>query len=121
MGELFLGLCLIIISFPVLWNNERKSVKIQSMISKAKKICTEVDYRKPQAEDNFKLVYASGTTTNQESIFDEDFDLEVENSIKLVRNVEMYQWIEHESKRNEETEYTYEKVWRSTLVDSSSF
>ena len=91
------------------------------MVSKAKKICADVDYRSPKAEDNFKLVYASGTTNNSESIFDEDFDMEVEDSIKLVRNVEMFQWVQHETKRDNETEYTYAKEWSSHLVDSSSF
>lgn len=119
--QMNIGLCLIIFAFAILWNNERKSVKIQSLISKARKQCIEVDYRNPAPEDNFKLVYTSGITTNKEQLMDRDFELEVENSVRLIRIVEMYQWVQHENKSKNHTEYSYQKEWRRTLVDSSFF
>jgi predicted aspartyl protease len=40
------------------------------------------------------LVYTSGVTENKIPIKDEEFNVEVENSIKIRRNVEMYQWVQ---------------------------
>jgi hypothetical protein len=34
---------------------------------------------------------------------DRDFELEVENSVKLIRTVEMYQWVQQEEQRENET------------------
>jgi hypothetical protein len=77
-------------ALPLLWNNERKYVRMDSLISKAKKMVVEVDHREPRQEDNFKLVHASGITVNHETITDADFGIAVENSVKLIRHVEMY-------------------------------
>jgi len=52
---------------------------------------------------------------------DRDFEIEVENSVKLIRNVEMYQWVQHEQKRDNHTEYTYRREWKRNFVDSSFF
>lgn len=45
---------------------------------------------KPDDNNNSKLVFASGFLKNDDIIYDEEFDFYVENSIKLVRLVEMY-------------------------------
>ena len=63
------------VSLPILWNNERKFVRIESLIYKAKKMIIEVDYREPKQQDNFKLVHASGVAVNREPVKDSDFDL----------------------------------------------
>jgi hypothetical protein len=52
---------------------------------------------------------------------DRDFELEVENSVKLIRTVEMYQWVQQEHKRENHTEFSYKREWRRSLVDSSCF
>jgi hypothetical protein len=52
---------------------------------------------------------------------DHDFEVEAENSVKIIRHVEMYQWVEQEEKRENYTEYTYNKEWKRSLVDSSIF
>ena len=53
------------IAFPILWNNERKQVRMASLINKARKLCVEsVDAKQPLAENNFKLVHVSGISQN---------------------------------------------------------
>jgi cbb3-type cytochrome oxidase subunit 3 len=41
-GDFLFGIIFIAISFPVLWNNERKQVKIAALLDKGKKECKEV-------------------------------------------------------------------------------
>jgi len=85
-------------------------------------VCVEADTRAPKIENNFKLVYASGITTNDDPLVDSDLGIEVQNSVRLVRTVEMYQWVETEhEKKDEPTTYTYERQWRSYPIDSSRF
>lgn len=116
------GIILIFLSFPLLWNNERKYVKIAALLSKGRKVCVEADVRAPKIENNFKLVYASGITTNDDPLVDSDLGIEVQNSVRLVRTVEMYQWVETEhEKKDEPTTYTYERQWRGYPIDSSRF
>ncbi len=91
MGEFFLGLLLLCIAFPLLWNNERKQVKIAILLSKAEALCLEsVDSKIPLPENNFKLIHVSGISENPQGLKDTDTHLEVKDSVKLIRRVEMY-------------------------------
>ncbi|CAH1784094.1 unnamed protein product, partial [Owenia fusiformis] len=78
--------------------------------------------------NNGKLVYLSGSLKTSEILRDDTYGVAV-HAVKLKRNVEMYQWVEHEHKReiNEgsntrtETTYSYSQEWRSDVVNSGSF
>lgn len=61
-------------------------------------------------------MYASGITECDEMLRDEEFNLTVTNAVKLIREVEVYQWIEHSYERNKKTFYSYRKDWRNYLV-----
>ena len=81
------------------------------------------------ASNEEKLVHVSGLTKTDEVLADEAFGIS-ENAIQLVRDVEMYQWVEESSTQTEKklggseertTTYEYDKAWRSpssTLRDS---
>ena len=58
----------------------------------AEKKCIEVQcIHDPKPEQNFELVYLSGKTDVQGKMLkDKDFHIEVDNSMKLKRNVEIY-------------------------------
>jgi hypothetical protein len=60
---------MITLSFPILWNNERKQVKIAALLKKAEEEAEAVDdYKKPKDSQNFKLVYASGQSKNDSAL-----------------------------------------------------
>ena len=105
----------------MLWNNERKQVRIAALLMKGRKQCIDVESKTPSDSQNLKLVYTSGETKNEQTILDEPFDIEVDNSVQLIRCVEMFQWIEHVHKRDNSTTYSYDKQWRNHRVDSSCF
>ena len=120
-GDFIFGVILICLAFPILWNNERKMVRIAQLIKKARQQCVSINFREPKIEDNYKLVHASGTTLNRELIIDGDFDVEAENSIRLIRSVQMFQWVESSRKENDRVIYDYRKDWIGHLVSSDSF
>ncbi|CDW88063.1 transmembrane protein 43 [Stylonychia lemnae] len=121
-AEFIIGVIMITFSFPILWNNERKQVKIAALLKKAEEEAVDViDYKKPEDTQNFKLLYASGQSKNDSILEDEKFGIQVKNAVKLVRRVEMYQWVEQTERRNNVTEYHYRKEWRSSLLSSGCF
>lgn len=72
-----------------------------------------------------KLVHVSGITTTDKALEDKEFGVSI-LAVHLKRKVEMYQWHEHKKeKRNSDnrtwTVYTYDKQWKSEIVDSSQF
>lgn len=73
-GGFIVGVIFIIIAFPIMWNNERKQVKVEALIKQGQKKCQNVqDQNNPEATQNFALVYASGISRNEELLKDEEF------------------------------------------------
>lgn len=60
-------------------------------------------------------------TENKEHIVDDEFDVSVDNAVKLVRKIEIYQWVEESRKNSDRTTYVYHKEWRSGLLNSNNF
>ena len=53
---------------------------------------------------------------------DQDFGIVANNSYRLKRKVEMYQWVEHrETDSNDNTTYSYNQTWSEKRIDSSGF
>ena len=96
MGEFFIGLCLIPFSLVLLWKNEKKLVTYAKCIGQAKEDVREISVDSPEEDNDYALVHAVGETTNESEITDAAFGAMAENSYRLVRTVEMYQW--HETK-----------------------
>lgn len=75
-----------------------------------------------------KLVHVIGDLRTGQVIHDEKYQIALP-TVKLKRNVEMYQWVEHEQKREinegdrtrEETSYSYTQEWRDHVIRSDSF
>ena len=79
-------------SIVFLWKNEKKQVTYAKVISMARKDCVTIESEAPADENDYRLVHCMGTTENAEPITDSTFGASVENSYRLVRTVEMYQW-----------------------------
>jgi hypothetical protein len=86
-------------------------VKIDSLILQGRQHCEDVlDAFMPSPAQNMKLVYLYGATMSDKNLIDEEFGIEVENCVRLVRKVEMFQWVKVNGK--------YVGDWRSNLVSS---
>ena len=125
IGGFIAGCLLIPFSLVLLWKNEKKVVTYAKLLHQAKEECVDITDDQPADENDYRLVHVTGTTLNQDKIEDEAFGAFAENSYRLVRTVEMYQWKENQStKREGDTEtttYTYEKGWFAYPISSAGF
>ena len=58
-----------------------------------KAVVQNVSINEVRKENNLKLIHAQGLMTTDAPISDERFSISCENTVKLQRVVEMYQWI----------------------------
>jgi hypothetical protein len=122
---------LIFLAFPVLWFNERRQAKMWALFGRAKQMVkTNVTSEKVDNSNEARLVHMKGTTANPAPLKDPQFDITVLNCAALERNVEMFQWVEQQTKEEQDdnyggkttvTTYSYTQEWNSTAVDSTSF
>jgi len=143
MQSAFCGVCIGLLlffgSWGILFWNEGRAVKRQEDLDEGKGILEQVGLTTINASidkglDN-KLVYVRGMVDGGNTVlYDDIFKINVTNAtngaIKYERSTEMYQWKERTSTRTEKTSlggtkqittYSYDKVWSSTLISSSSF
>jgi len=129
IGGIFVGLLMVLIAFPLLFWNEGRAVKrAQDLEFGAGSVLSVASVPVVSANEG-KLVHVQGPARPEGKLTDATFDVSAE-AIKLERNVEMFQWKENQKKTTSKnvggsetttTEYTYETVWSSTLINSSKF
>jgi hypothetical protein len=123
------GLILFVASFPLLFWNEGRAVKTARSLEEGAGSVVSVGADSVVPTNEGKLVHVSGTVATDGPVADGELGVEA-NGIKLLRNVEMYQWIEEKKSETKKklgggeetvTTYEYKKDWKSEPVDSSSF
>ena len=77
-------------SLVLLWNNEKKVVTFAELIVQGRKAVMTVSAEEPDDANDLKLVHMTGEAVTKETMVDKDFAIEVENSYRLKRKVEMY-------------------------------
>ena len=124
------GIILIIAGTVILWWNEGRAVKASDALKDFQKNYVELsDISTIDPAFEGKAVHATGVATTNDTLRDAAFGIAV-NAMKLVRNVEYYQWTQQsESERKDKlggstettTTYTYEPAWCSEPVNSNEF
>ncbi len=122
------GIVLFIAGFPVLFCNESRSVATAKRLDEGAGAVVPVAADRVDGANEGKLVHVSGLATTEETLVDDQFGVSAK-AIKLVREVEVYQWVEHSDTRRvkkggkeyEETTYSYTLEWCSKPVDSQGF
>ena len=112
----------LIIGVILLFYNEGRTAKTETMIKNASKEYTDISSVKIDSKYDKKLIATNGPLiTNGTTVTDPIFEVTVE-SPKLKRVVEMYQWKEScESNDEGGTTCHYDKVWSEELINSSFF
>ncbi len=130
IGGAVIGVILLLVGTGGLFWNEGRAVKRYKDLKEGAGAVVSVpssDQVDPVVEG--KLVHLTGETKTASPLTDPDFGVSV-SGLKLIRSVEMYQWVEktHTEKKEKlgggtETvkRYNYEKKWRTDRVDSSQF
>ncbi|MBP7589803.1 MAG: TMEM43 family protein [Thermoanaerobaculia bacterium] len=127
--SVLVGLVLFVASFPLLFWNEGRAVRTARSLAEGAGAVRSVAADAIDSGNEGKLVHASGPVTLEGPVVDDDLGVEAQ-AIKLIRNVEIYQWKEKESSETQKklgggsetvTTYTYDTVWSEEPIDSSSF
>ena len=121
-GGILGGLIFLVIGIGVLWSNEGRTVKTQSAIGEASKTYIQVKSDKVDSKNEGKLVATKGKLNidGSNELKDDTFGINVK-AVKMKRNVEMYQWKEECTTKDDKTKCTYEKIWDDDIIDSSEF
>jgi len=127
---ILVGLVLFVAATVLLWWNEGRAVKTSKMLKAAETECVDVASvasLDPALEG--KLIHATAVAKTDEILTDPTYGVSV-NAIRLVRDVEYYQWVEHSESVTKDklgggqettTTYTYTKEWVGGPIDSGNF
>ncbi|KAM9813740.1 transmembrane protein 43 [Neosynchiropus ocellatus] len=123
------GIILCFVSCYLLFTNEGQSVKTANSLREG--LAAVVSLEKPLSIDemnNNRLVHLSAHLQTSQPLHDPNYNVVV-HAVKLRRQVEMYQWVEHQESKDivengetkTETTYSYNTEWKSELVNSRHF
>lgn len=91
---------------------------MSKIINEGLKECIEINNGKCIYETEGSLICVHGNVMVDETLIDDIFGTQLENGIKLVRIVQIFQYVE-EKYSDDDTEY--KKIWVHDIVDSSNF
>jgi len=127
--SVLVGLVFFVVAFPLLFWNESRAVQTARSLKEGAGAVISAPADKVDPANEGRLVHVSGQVTAEGTLTDEQYGVSAD-ALKLIRNVEMYQWVE--DKKSEEkkklgggtetvTTYDYKKEWSGEAVDSASF
>ena len=123
------GLVLFVLAFPLLYWNEGRAVRTARSLAEGLGAVVAVPAESVAPANEGKLVHVSGAVKTEKPVVDDELAVQAE-AVTLLRNVEMYQWKESESKETRKklgggtetvTTYNYKLEWASGRIDSAQF
>ena len=124
LGNSLFGMLLapvfIIGSAVLLFYNESHAVREADSLTAGAANVVEADAAKVDTSREGKLVHLSGDAQPAGELYDPDFGVGAVG-VKLKRTVEVYEWTESKSTKDNRTTYNYEKKWQDHLVESGHF
>ncbi len=128
--RILVGMVLVIATTVLLFWNEGRAIKTYRALVEGAGLVVSVDAGTVDAANDGRLVHISGPITPVGTPGDDTYGIRADKAVGLVRDVEMYQWVEHSESKTEKklggseetvTTYNYSKEWRATDVDSNQF
>ena len=99
------GIILGIVGLALLFTNEGRAVKTARGLKEAGKAIVSVSADGADQANEGMLVHISGMAETEDILSDDEFGIS-ENAVRLVRDVEMYQWEEDTERRSRSTPST---------------
>lgn len=115
----FIGLIFFVISFFLLFANEKSYVNSVKISNFAERNAIELMANTISPANEGKLVQVVGKVYSHQTLT--DGIISVPKSIALFRDTEMYQWKEEKVEKNSDYTYNYRKIWSRSLIDSDNF
>lgn len=128
-GGMLFGLLLLVAGIVLLFWNEGRAVTTARSLDEGASIVVSVASNAVDPANEGRLVHLTGTVATDETLTDPSFGISA-SGVRLVRNVEMYQWKETTSSTSETklgggeetvTTYSYGREWSGRPIDSSGF
>lgn len=128
VGVLFGGV-LFLAGFPLLFWNEGRAVQTAKSLDEGQSQVVTVSADKVDPANEGKLVHMTGQAQTPDTLRDPTYPVEIK-AIKLIRNMQGYQWDEDKSTSTRKkvgggeetvTKYTYKKVWSRSPINDTSF
>ncbi|GAB5389909.1 MAG: hypothetical protein Alpg2KO_28770 [Alphaproteobacteria bacterium] len=119
----FFGILLVGGAFYLLSWNESRALKTANSIDMAEKVVITVPANEVNPTNDGKLVHFNGLMQTDDTVSDREFGVSRQGVLRLIRDVEMYQWVEDKQTRTRdnvgggqttETTYSYSKQWSSS-------
>lgn len=129
IGGMFVGLLMLVGSVVLLWWNEGNVIREKAALKEMAGAVKEGSVDTPESYPVGTLLHASGSLGSTQLLGDSGF-IKPAPYLVLRRNVQMYQWVEHEEKSSSKsiggskqttTTYRYEKEWHDGRVESEHF
>ena len=126
---IFIGILLIVGSIILLWWNEGRSVEQATALQEMQSKITTLSAPNYDSAQEGKAILIQGEVKPLSEVIDPEFNVKTDG-LSLRRQVEMYQWKEHEKSTSKDklgggtetvTTYEYARTWSSNAIDSSSF
>lgn len=111
----------------MVWMNERRQVRIYRTLTAAQSaVVQNVSPKTADESNDLELVHMQGELEAATPLVDQGFQLALENCVRLERKVEMYQWVEKKTERDQgggmvETHFEYETGWFEHVINSAAF
>lgn len=94
-GSWIIGCLCFLLGFLILWFNELRSVKIDTLISRGVNECESIDASKATSETLGCLVHVQGHTDGMSPVVDPQFQgVRVNRCLKFQSTVEVYEWVQ---------------------------
>jgi hypothetical protein len=128
-GGAVIGLALIVGMVVLLFWNEGRAVQTARSLAEGAGAVVSVGADSVDAGNEGKLIHVSGPVTTDATPSDTDFGISAQG-VRLVRNVEMYQWKEESHSETQKklgggeetvTTYSYSKTWDDSYDNSGEF
>ena len=130
IGGIGAGFVMLIAGTILLFWNEGRTVKTTRMLKEAQGICIDVpDVSSVNPENEGKLIHATAIAKTDDVLEESFFGINA-NALKLIRDVEYYQVVEHSKTETKDkvgggqettTTYTYSAEWVSSPINSADF
>lgn len=125
-----IGIVLVLVAIYFLFWNEGRAIQTYRALVEGAGLVVSVESGSVDAANDGKLVHITGPVKANGELSDPQFDIRADGALAIVRDVEMYQWVEKSESKTEKnvggseettTTYSYSKEWSSRRVDSSDF
>lgn len=128
-GGTVVGVGLFFLSFYVLFTNEGRALQTAASLDEGlSRVVSLHQYAGVDRQNDHRPVHLSAKLRTSQPLHDPNYKVVVQ-AVKLKRQVEMYQWVEHQESRDyqedgetkTETTYTYNTEWKAELINSRNF